>query len=842
MKSTVGLWGKLRREGDSVVEWHPLVDHLIDVASVTEALLTHTLLGDRLSSLGDTDLDDPILRARLVVLAALHDLGKFNRGFQNKAHPGKLTAGHVSEALYGFQNVAELRERLAFLADWGEALPLLLASISHHGSPVQQRTSALAFWDEAALRALSDFVEELPRLYPDAFRTGPALPATPKFVHGFAGLVMLADWLGSDTRFFPYTEATDGPRLAFARERARLALREIGMQSTHARSVLESPCPFDRVAPFTPNAMQAAVHALPTEHGASLTFLESETGSGKTEAAFARFLQLFAAGEVDGMYFALPTRSAASQLHHRATEFAQRAFGDAAPPVILAVPGYLQVDDRTGHRLPGFEVLWNDDPRDRFRFRGWAVEHPKRYLAGALVVGTIDQVLLAGLQTSHTHLRGTSLLRQLLVVDEVHASDAYMNRLLEQVLRHHFAAGGHALLMSATLGSAARIKLQNVLSKTPAVPLSDAMEVPYPRVSLVMNRGESETPPIAAVDTKSHDKEVHWKVASIGDDPTQVAKLAVLAARQDARVLVIRNTVRDCIATLAEVQALDPERTFRCAGVVAPHHGRFAKPDRRALDEAIESTFGKGSSAHGVVAVATQTVEQSLDIDADLLLTDLCPMDVLLQRVGRLHRHRRERPQGFERAQVHVLTPEERDLARLLKPSGEASGTQGFGTVYQDLRILEATWCQIEERPRVHIPMDNRALVGNATHPEALARTVTGDVWKAHTRWLTGSRLMEQQLGKINAIDWCADFTTPFPTDRKMPTRLGLADRRVVLTEPARGPFGENIRELKVPGWMVRDLELDDDLKVAVDATDDAFRFALGEAVFRYSRLGLEKE
>lgn len=122
-----------------------------------------------------------------------------------------------------------------------------------------------------------------------------------------------------------------------------------------------------------------------------------------------------------------------------------------APSVVLAVPGYPEVDGAKGQRLAPFEVLWPEEVREQLctRYRGWAVENPKRYLAGAIIVGTIDQVLLSTLAVSHSHLRATSLLRLLLVVDEVHASDSYMTRLLEAVLERQVAAGGHALLMSA---------------------------------------------------------------------------------------------------------------------------------------------------------------------------------------------------------------------------------------------------------------------------------------------------------------------------------------------------------------------------------------------------------
>jgi CRISPR-associated endonuclease/helicase Cas3 len=135
------------------------------------------------------------------------------------------------------------------------------------------------------------------------------------------------------------------------------------------------------------------------------------------------------------MYFALPTRTAATQMHQRVYEAITRAFPSEStrPPVVLAVPGYIAVDDGVAHRLPGFEVLWNDNEAERFRFRGWAAENPKRYLAGPIVVGTIDQVLLSTLMVSHAHMRATALLRQFLVVDEVHASDSYMIALLRSV-------------------------------------------------------------------------------------------------------------------------------------------------------------------------------------------------------------------------------------------------------------------------------------------------------------------------------------------------------------------------------------------------------------------------
>jgi CRISPR-associated endonuclease/helicase Cas3 len=183
--------------------------------------------------------------------------------------------------------------------------------------------------------------------------------------------------------------------------------------------------------------------------------VEAETGSGKTEAALWRFAELFKLGAVDALMFALPTRTAATQIEARVRRFIEVLFPDSDLRLntVLAVPGYVRADgeDAVG-LLPGFETLWPDSEDEAAAHRRWAAENPKRFLAAAVVAGTIDQALLSGLSTRH--LRGAALLRALLVVDEVHASDVYMSTLLTGILRRHTHSGGHAVLLSATCGSA----------------------------------------------------------------------------------------------------------------------------------------------------------------------------------------------------------------------------------------------------------------------------------------------------------------------------------------------------------------------------------------------------
>jgi CRISPR-associated endonuclease/helicase Cas3 len=306
------FWAKLHRDRDTgeVQAIHPLADHGADVGACTEALLRTTLLRRRLARTGGLDDLSQIQIARLSTLATLHDLGKANRGFQNKAlAKPPFTCGHVREAV----NLLDLRHPLPdhrqllsaldveTIETWADeeestALRLLVAALCHHGRPwpIGNPAHCDAGWrshgdsgrDPAT--GLRELAEVAKRGFPEAWGTsGELLPPQPQFQHAFSGLVMLADWLGSDEKFFPFRQPTDGDRWPLARERAAEVLRWIALDPRPARSALGSNRPgFDRVCEHSPRPAQARVLELdvPGETG-EITVLEAETGSGKTEAA-----------------------------------------------------------------------------------------------------------------------------------------------------------------------------------------------------------------------------------------------------------------------------------------------------------------------------------------------------------------------------------------------------------------------------------------------------------------------------------------------------------------------------------------------------------------------------
>ena len=870
------FWAKLQKDTENghITSWLSITDHGADVAACCESLLSQPVIRHRLASLAG--LKDLTQRqcARLCVIACLHDIGKFNRGFQNKklAVP-PFKAGHVQPILALFNSGSEYSEKLSealridLIEKWAHVedatCRLLIAAICHHGRPIQIDTYiSKQWWDANAesdpFKGIAHLLQMTQQWFPEAWQEDqPDLPEEPAFHHAFCGLVTLSDWLGSDTRFFsfenpsPIEDSEEPDRMLFARVQSRKAVESIGLSTEGFRSHLSPDGDlFQKISDYPPHLVQQGIIATPIDPDGSITILEAPTGNGKTEAALVRFVQLFMAGAVDGIYFALPTRTAATQLHKRVLIAVEKAFPDSSyrPPVTLAVPGYIQVDDQSGYRLPHFSVLWNDDDSDRWRFRGWASEHPKRYLAGAIVVGTIDQVLLSRLTVSHAHMRSFCLFRHFLVVDEVHASDAYMNAILEDVLRWHIRAGGHALLMSATLACTDRQRLAFPDKPTRMPSFDEAINTAFP---LITQRSVLHQTDIAfqAPTNRKLAVEIEMPI-----NPCEwIAISAVSFANQGAHVLVIRNRVRDCLETQQMMESLFPESThlfFQCHGQFTPHHARYPRSDRQSLDLALESAFGRGRPMRGLICIATQTVQQSLDLDTDIMIADICPMDVLLQRVGRLHRHEvTRRPAGFESPRLIVITPSATEFDGYIHSDGNARGPLGIGTVYENVCVLEATRQLLEKYPVLCLPGDCRLLVESALHPECLQAICRekGAKWLRHNECIQGQYSGMKRQANLNIVNWESEFGDTealFPSTAlsgKIATRLGEGDRLVHFPEGIPSPFEGWVSELTLPAWSCRNIP-PEAMPEKIITTDNVTVFFLNNNSFVYDRWGIRPQ
>ncbi len=874
-------WAKSDRQDHWRI--HLLEHHLADVSACFEALLKQPTIYQRLARTAGRDDLDPTTVARLCVFAALHDIGKVNVGFQaqiwrREDFPGGhrpasfRRVGHtldITPVLNGddqatgdwfFDSLGWWEDAISWDNDEGKTVcALLIAALSHHGRPLQlygSRSRNSEIWQSFNSLSPKGCVQRVGRLirewFPQAFIPDSApIPDAAAFQHMFLGLCNLADWIGSNENWFKFVDAPQDDYIATARDKANQSIKAVGLDLTEQRWRFAGAPGFDVLFPHVDgqdNAIQRAA-AQDTPLDQRLVIIESETGSGKTEASLWRFARMYEAELVDGIYFALPTRASAVQIHERVRQFIGNLFPELPrPPVVLAVPGYESDQDCIESGLQDYDASWNGD---NHRETPWASESPKRFLAAQIAVGTVDQAMLGALKVKNAHLRTACLARNLLVVDEVHASDTYMRRVLKSLLDVHLGAGGYALLMSATLGSRARRQwLSNRrLSPDDGLSLNDAIKAPYPAVSVMASSSAAFGGEIiTAAGENDREKTVNITARPDMQDFGQVAQLGLAAARAGAKVLVVRNTVGHALATMEamELAASDGELglLFACQDKPTLHHSRFAPGDRRLLDREVEARLGKERRPGGVVVVGTQTLEQSLDIDADLLITDLCPVDVLLQRIGRLHRHREhDRPDGYVAPACIVLTPQDENLSLLLK-----SPVNGLGRyVYEDLRVLEATRRLIIEHRQWSIPRMNRELVERATHPDALD-TITqelGEAWQEHAVRVTGDKFAEGLTAGTAIINWDLSFFADNrdvlfgSAEEKIRTRLGDEGIELKFDPPPPSPFvpGRTIDRMTVPFRWLAETAVDSPVVPAL--IEEGFTFSIGARSFRYDRLGL---
>lgn len=810
----VGFWAKAWSDSDV---YHPLVAHSADVAAMLRELLADgSVLRDRLQQLADVPDVDPLART-LVHLATLHDLGKTNHGFQDKAGPWARperaahwrVGGHVTPVIATFSAVPKfkdvVRDILAPLQLPPEAqLPAFVTTICHHGQPLDRANRNLprakwsALW-ELDPRSGRDPQQELQRLarlasewsgVQDLPENGPDVGWNNDVSNLFAGILTVADWLGSNTTFFPPDESAESNPTRYwerATARAGEVLGAVGITTPRPTSDSRGTLLYRELFPRIfqhgePTPLQDLTASVALPSPGSRIVVEAETGSGKTEAVLALYFRLRAAGRVEGLVFALPTRATATAMYDRIAEVAARlADPGHTPTIALAMGG--QVASAPRPEFDPASVQQHPDEQDRLA-HGWASENSKTFFGAEIVIGTVDQVLLAGLPVRHAHLRLALLSRHLIVIDELHAYDRYMNGILANVIDFHSRAGGIATFVSATLSRSARFQL--VKEDDPST-METAASAPYPLLSVrerSADRWDEHPAPI-----QGHGRPVEW---SVGSEEEGLAE-AIALARTGARVCVLRNTVKDARRTVSRLHEQVPEllwRPSRTSEHRPAYHSRYTLPDRRVLDEAALRDFGKsaGRDGTGLILVSTQVAEQSLDVDFDWMLTDLAPIDVLLQRIGRVHRHDRDdRAQPVRQSRVRIHAPTDP-----FEASPDRKSDFGWGTVYNSWLDLELTRQLIVHHESIRIPEDNRRLVEAVYHAESRETfTAQRPEWSTvldHDEGIRLGREVHASLAALGLDRSYPDQAEQYRTAREESIRTRLGDDRiqVSLNRPVR--------------------------------------------------------
>ncbi len=677
-------WGKADPNYPGESKWHPLAYHSLDVAACGQELLRQQPVWlENLSRL--TQIDVRILEPWLIFLLAVHDLGKFSTSFQSLP---KNPFGHTAQVAYDVRHDT-LGYALAMecLPTWlgfeelsergGSLLRLWAAAVTgHHGRPPKnQPLGALVmrqFPAQSVLQDTEEFVSAVRRLLlPESWefpvRMEGQLDCYKRASWLIAGLAVLADWLGSNTLWFKYREPDmelEDYWQDVATAKAKNAVKESGLAGTLPTSEATFGTLFPHIESPTP--LQVWASEVPIAPNPQLFVLEELTGGGKTEAALTLAARLMAAGQGRGVYFALPTMATADAMFDRiqrrqedgGKEVWQQFFSSADPSLVLAHSAA-----KVRQKLDALTLQRRDTGYDKRREEASASEHSSAWLADsrkkALLadfgVGTIDQALLAVMPLRHQSLRLLGLSTKVLVVDEVHACDCYMGELLSRLLRFHAALGGSAILLSATLPLEQRARLLAAFAEGAGYAITKPTQTAYP-LATHLYTSEPDEKPIAAREAVSR----KVTVEPLEEEIAVLQRLHATIARGGCAVWV-RNTVADAVSAWTAWNSTYPD----CPAIL--FHARFALTDRLNIGKRIHGSFGPDSTSEnrrGKLVIATQVIEQSLDVDFDDMVSDLAPIDLIIQRAGRLQRHKRDadgnpaESDGRGGANLGVLMPE----------------------------------------------------------------------------------------------------------------------------------------------------------------------------------------
>ena len=650
------LAGKSGEGSESL--WLPLWVHARDTAEMMDYLVNQRLSEAARVAIG---LDDDTLRRVAKFLGAVHDIGKATALFQSNVTrqlPDAQDRLRAAGVAWGrFPNPGKSHHALA-----GEAIALAfgcpqgLASIigAHHGRP-QARNEVLEqlsgwtsnywtpgqeglwreawqdFWQWALETAGYVSAEELPEL---------EVPAELLLT----GLLTMADWIASNTRYFPLLpveEAGDETLWPTRAEKAWDSLR-VPWPWESLCQTMDTALFAERFG-FPPNALQTAV--MEVVNGAEapgLLIIEAQMGVGKTEAALVAAEVFAARFQCGGLFFGLPTQATANGIFKRLEDWAETQAQDSRLSIRLAHAAAEMNEDYRA-LLEGTTRTAEDDPEASLEAHPW-FQGRKVALLADFVIGTVDQLLMAALKQKHVMLRQLGLAGKIVVVDECHAYDAYMSRYLDRALEWLGRWRVPVILLSATLPAGKRAELAQAYLGGTAQPGDWQTCRAYPLLTWASQGEVRQT--VVSETAAPRFVRVEWGVAA--DLPTCLQT----ALREGGCAGVIVNTVH-CAQDLAEaLRVALPD----CEVIL--FHSQFIQADRAELERKLVARVGKASTPEDrdrLVVVGTQVMEQSLDIDFDFLVTELCPMDLLLQRVGRLHRHPRERPEPLREAMCLVL-------------------------------------------------------------------------------------------------------------------------------------------------------------------------------------------
>lgn len=787
--------------------WMPLFRHLSDTAEVARHLVEHFLprsVRIQIARALPGGEEDAILLSTW--LGAVHDVGKATppwvhdkKAARNAMEPLGLRVGSQAVAsarkgrheLTGMIIVEDwLTERHRWVQRGTKQLSVIVGG--HHGLPptldqynqVRERPYLLG-WSSADGPLWRDTQFELLDWVAECTGVAARLQSWQqvKFPQPvqviLTSLVILADWIASNANLFPYRTGTafDPARLSNALSELDLPAPWRAVQPELSPGLLATRFGIasgSGLRPVQVAAMTAAVKA----KDPALMIIEAPMGEGKTEAALLAAETFAAHFDAGGCFIALPTQATSDAMFERVLRWVEKLPDelDREAHSVALVHAKAHLNTMYGslfrrgnaNNIAQDEQLVEGEPAAAYLAHWWLAGHKQTFLFNNFVIGTIDQLLFMALKTKHLSMRHLSLAGKVVIIDEAHAYDVYMGEYLDRALEWLAAYGVPVIMLSATLPEKRRRELMSAYERGQRRPQRrtrrrDAAEpveshpelqgdIGYPTVITT----RCELPPdIATIDASGRTTSV--EVYKLEDD----IDLLVTTLRDELAdggcALVLRNTVKR-----AQSAADYLRKVFGDDVTVA--HSRFTAPDRADKDALLRSMFGPADAEverpirH--IVVATQVAEQSLDIDLDVLFTDIAPIDLVLQRMGRLHRHLRP---GRTRPARCYLTGVKWSAA-IPKPNPT------FSFVYDPWSLLRSAAIFlpfIESRSPVQLPSDISPLVQAAYGEAAVGPSSWSDAFAAAAKERDAKQRRQQKqadlfrLGPPKApgqdlLDWVA--------------------------------------------------------------------------------------
>ncbi|MEQ1695268.1 MAG: CRISPR-associated helicase Cas3' [Hyphomicrobiaceae bacterium] len=780
-KTYLCFWGKAQGEREGEPAWHPNAYHSLDVAAVAGVLLeTNPRSLGRIAHLLDTSTE--AARNLLVALIALHDIGKFSAAFQAKVpahYPNGLPpwpgATGVRHDRVGSQMLKVILSELTeHLPGWKPRhFGILWNSIAgHHGCPRvgdANDPSADGMTGECQKAARSfaiDCLALFPAIAPISKPDDTALTALSWTV---AGLTVVADWIGSNRDWIPYRQ----PDLELAAywpvacDQAASAVANAGLLPAALPPVLDAErlLPSNIASALSPLQSFAATVDLP--RGPMLAIIEDVTGSGKTEAALLLAARIMKAGGADGVFFALPTMATANAMYARLADAYRKLFADDAAPSLVLAHGRQGLHAGFQNSILTSSTRQTDDGKDTGNESGaacaaWIADSRRKAFLAHVGVGTLDQALLGVLPSKFQSLRLWGLAGRVLVIDEAHAYDSYMSKEIETLLSFHAALGGSAIILSATLPQTLRRSLASAFARGLGFAPKVAESCDYPLMTIVGD-GACAQHPVATREDRKRVLPVR-RIGSIEDAMAHVASIA----EAGGAVAWIRNSVDDAVEAVEALEARGLTPVLL--------HARFAMGDRLDIEKVVTDTLGQNDRTGkrcGFVLVGTQILEQSLDYDVDGMIVDLAPIDLMIQRAGRLWRHTTRKVRPVTAPQLLVLSPDpsdvrDKDWCRQISRRSAA--------VYDHHGIVWRSAKTLFDAGHITTPEGVRALVEQVYASDALDGVP--DPLSTQMNRAEGQRGAARAFANANLLKFAvgyagSDNQTIWTQDTITPTRLG---------------------------------------------------------------------